>query len=165
MRHAREDYNRFQDPSGKIPIDEPVFLLRGQDELAPALLIQWAEKLIARGGNKEMAKIVTNHAAAMVAWQKTHGGKLPDMPKAKAECNEPSVEDRVRAIFVDKLALEPEEMTSEAGLYYDLGMDELDGVEILMDLEKEFTISITDAEWEPIKLYKEVIELVSDKLL
>lgn len=30
MLHAREDYNRFQDPEGLIPDDEPVFLLRGQ---------------------------------------------------------------------------------------------------------------------------------------
>lgn len=165
MLHAREDYKPIQDPSGKIPIDEPVFLLRGQDELAPALLIQWAEELIARGGDKEMAKVVTNHAAAMVAWQKTHGGKLPDMPKAKAECNGPSVEDRIKSIFIDKLALEPEEITSESGLYYGFGMDELDSVEILMELEKEFIISISDDEWEPIKLYKEVVKLVSDKLL
>ena len=29
MKHARDDYNRIQDPAGKIPEDEPVFLLRG----------------------------------------------------------------------------------------------------------------------------------------
>ena len=33
MIHARDDYNRIQDPAGKIPADEPVFLLRAQDEL------------------------------------------------------------------------------------------------------------------------------------
>lgn len=34
MRHAREDYNRFQDPENKIPEDEPVMLFRAQDEYA-----------------------------------------------------------------------------------------------------------------------------------
>lgn len=33
MRHAREDYNRIQDPAGKIHEDEPVFLMRAQDAL------------------------------------------------------------------------------------------------------------------------------------
>lgn len=38
MKHAREDYNRFQDPAGLIPEDEPVFLLRGQDKYAAAIV-------------------------------------------------------------------------------------------------------------------------------
>ena len=38
MRHARPDYNRFQDPENLIPQDEPVLLLRGQDKLAPKTL-------------------------------------------------------------------------------------------------------------------------------
>ena len=41
MKHAREDYNRIQDPAGKIPENEPVFLLRGQDKFAPATLEFW----------------------------------------------------------------------------------------------------------------------------
>ena len=32
MIHAREDYNRFQDPDNKIPQNEPVFLFRAQDK-------------------------------------------------------------------------------------------------------------------------------------
>lgn len=42
MKHARPDYNRIQDPAGLIPEDEPVFLLRGQDVLAPSLVKDWA---------------------------------------------------------------------------------------------------------------------------
>jgi hypothetical protein len=34
MKHAREDYNRFQDPLNKIPEDEPVMLFRAQDKYA-----------------------------------------------------------------------------------------------------------------------------------
>lgn len=32
MRHARADYNRIQDPAGKIPENEPVMLFRAQDK-------------------------------------------------------------------------------------------------------------------------------------
>jgi hypothetical protein len=36
MIHARDDYNRIQDPMNKIPLLEPVFLLRAQDLFAAA---------------------------------------------------------------------------------------------------------------------------------
>lgn len=38
MLHARRDYDRFQDPDEKIPMNEPVMLFRGQDKLVPNLL-------------------------------------------------------------------------------------------------------------------------------
>lgn len=81
MKHARPDYNRFQDPLGLVPEDEPVFLLRGQDKLAPELLHRWAGKLRLQGGNPEMARIVEEHAQAMIEWQKENGSKLPDLPR------------------------------------------------------------------------------------
>ncbi len=80
MKHAREDYNRIHDPWGKIPEDEPVFLLRGQDELAPGILIRWAEELLGRGGDPKMAEMVSQHANEMLEWQRTHISKLPDLP-------------------------------------------------------------------------------------
>lgn len=43
MKHAREDYDRIQDPDNKIPEDEPVFLLRAQDKTAPAVVAYWAK--------------------------------------------------------------------------------------------------------------------------
>ena len=52
MKHARNDYNgRIVDLQNKIPEDEPVFLLRAQDKLAPELLLQWAMKLRLLGGD------------------------------------------------------------------------------------------------------------------
>lgn len=79
MIHAREDYMRIQDPENKIGQDEPVFLLRGQDVLAPGLLMKWAEELISRGGDKRLAKSVVSHALKMIEWQEEHGSKLPDL--------------------------------------------------------------------------------------
>ena len=80
MKHARLDYERIQDPDNKMPFDEPVFLLRGQDELAPSLLLRWAAELRLRGGDPKMAAIVENHAQAMIEWQKIIFHHLPDMP-------------------------------------------------------------------------------------
>jgi hypothetical protein len=42
MLHARKDYMRIQDPDGLIPEDEPVFLLRAQDQTAAAAVHVWA---------------------------------------------------------------------------------------------------------------------------
>lgn len=81
MKHAREDYNHIQDPSGKIPADEPVFLLRGQDKIAPQLLVEWANLLEAMGGDQDMANKVRNHAMEMLKWQRDKRMKIPDEPK------------------------------------------------------------------------------------
>lgn len=80
MKHARKDYDRIQDPNGLIPKDEPVFLLRGQDKLAPALLLEWSKQLRLQGGSPVMAELVEKHAQDMIAWQATVKGKQPDLP-------------------------------------------------------------------------------------
>ena len=38
MIHAREDYQRIQDPEGKIGEDEPVFMVRAKDKLTPSVM-------------------------------------------------------------------------------------------------------------------------------
>ena len=98
MIHARKDYNHIQDPSGKIAKDEPVFILRAKDELAPLMLVQWASELVKRGGDKEMAKMVTDHAVKMCNWQSKNGCKLPDLPTNYKDINSaisPSIENNV----------------------------------------------------------------------
>jgi len=79
MRHARLDYNRFQDPLNLIPEDEPVFLLRGQDKFAPELLLRWAAKLRLDGGDVNMAELVEDHAQEMINWQQDCYCKQPDL--------------------------------------------------------------------------------------
>lgn len=82
MRHAREDYNRIQDPDGKIPPEEPVFLLRGQDKLAANIVRAYAEAANAVG-LQDIAKISMEWADTMDEWRKTNGGgKLPDLHQA-----------------------------------------------------------------------------------
>ena len=81
MRHARPDYQgRIVDLQHRIPDGEPVFLLRSTDEFAPELVILWAERLVARGGDPRMARMAFDHANAMRAWQRAHGAKVPDLP-------------------------------------------------------------------------------------
>ena len=68
MIHARESYNRIQDPAGKIPEDEPVFLLRAQDAAAGATVRAWADLNAELGGDPELSRLAREHAAKMDAW-------------------------------------------------------------------------------------------------
>lgn len=77
MLHAREDYTRIQDPAGKIPADEPVFLLRGQDRLA-ARAVRFYAMLARDAGCLDIADAADRHAKAMS--KRAHQGKLPDLP-------------------------------------------------------------------------------------
>ncbi|MDA3954813.1 MAG: acyl carrier protein [Bacteroidales bacterium] len=57
---------------------------------------------------------------------------------------------RVKAIIVDKLGVDENEVTPEASFTNDLGADSLDTVELIMEFEKEFNISIPDDQAENI---------------
>jgi len=57
---------------------------------------------------------------------------------------------RVKKIIVDKLGVEEAEVTNEASFTNDLGADSLDTVELIMEFEKEFNISIPDEQAETI---------------
>ena len=54
------------------------------------------------------------------------------------------IESKVNAIIVDKLGVEASEVKPEASFTNDLGADSLDTVELIMEFEKEFGISIPD---------------------
>ena len=60
------------------------------------------------------------------------------------------VASRVKAIIVDKLSVEETEVTNEASFTNDLGADSRDTVELIMEFEKEFGISIPDDQAEKI---------------
>lgn len=80
MKHAREDYNRIQDPEGKIPENEPVFLLRGQDLAAPAILREYAMTAHAMGASDDLVLRTLHQARLMEAWQREVARKTPDLP-------------------------------------------------------------------------------------
>lgn len=58
--------------------------------------------------------------------------------------------EKVKSIIVDKLGVEASEVTAEASFSNDLGADSLDTVELIMEFEKEFSISIPDEAAEKI---------------
>ena len=60
------------------------------------------------------------------------------------------IASRVKAIIVDKLGVEESEVTNESSFTNDLGADSLDTVELIMEFEKEFGISIPDDQAEKI---------------
>ena len=79
MKFTRADYNkRIVDKARKIPADEPVFLLRGQDRYAPDTLRFYAN-MVAENGNNEMAEELRSHARNMLLWQKSVRVKTPDV--------------------------------------------------------------------------------------
>lgn len=85
MIHARQDYNnRVQDSDNIIPAHEPVFLLRGQDSLAPGILREYVDRLKAVTGKTEMTDALTAHADAMEQWQNDVYVKTPDMPEGES---------------------------------------------------------------------------------
>jgi acyl carrier protein len=58
--------------------------------------------------------------------------------------------EKVKSIIVDKLGVEASEVTETASFTNDLGADSLDTVELIMEFEKEFNISIPDDQAEKI---------------
>ena len=61
-----------------------------------------------------------------------------------------SIDDKVKAIIVEQLGVDPEEVTAEASFVNDLGADSLDTVELVMALEESFKIEISDEDAEKI---------------
>ena len=70
------------------------------------------------------------------------------------------IASRVKAIIVDKLSVEESEVTNEASFTNDLGADSLDTVELIMEFEKEFNLSIPDDQAEKISTVADAIAYV-----
>jgi len=70
------------------------------------------------------------------------------------------IASRVKSIIVDKLGVDENEVTPEASFTNDLGADSLDTVELIMEFEKDFDISIPDEEAEKIATVGDAISYV-----
>ena len=71
--------------------------------------------------------------------------------------------ERVKEIIVEKLGVDEAEVTEEASFTNDLGADSLDTVELIMQFEKEFNISIPDDQAEKIATVGEAIEYIENQ--
>lgn len=72
------------------------------------------------------------------------------------------ITSRVKAIIVDKLGVDENEVTPEASFTNDLGADSLDTVELIMEFEKEFNIAIPDEEAEKIGTVGDAINYIQN---
>ncbi len=71
-----------------------------------------------------------------------------------------SVEEKVKKIICEQLGVNEEDVVPEASFVDDLGADSLDQVELIMAMEEEFDVSISDEEAEKIVLVRDVIDYV-----
>jgi acyl carrier protein len=74
------------------------------------------------------------------------------------------IASRVKAIIVDKLGVDENEVTESASFTNDLGADSLDTVELIMEFEKEFNIAIPDDQAETIVTVGDAIKYIGDNV-
>lgn len=115
MKHAREDYDRIQDPSGEIPTDEPVFLLRGQDVCAPEALLAWISHAEKEGAAVDIICAAKKQYQAMRTWQREKNAKLPDLKHGADPAENPgeSVAKRAKQRFILFAPMEPIHFSSQ----------------------------------------------------
>ena len=75
---------------------------------------------------------------------------------------EKSVEQRVIEIIVEQLKVSPEEVTLEASFIEDLGADSLDLVELIMAMEEEFGLEISDEDAEKIQTVQDAVNYITE---
>jgi len=78
------------------------------------------------------------------------------------DSNMSEVKQKVTAIIVDKLSVDESEVTSEASFTNDLGADSLDTVELIMEFEREFNISIPDDQAEKIATVGQAVSYIEE---
>jgi len=71
-----------------------------------------------------------------------------------------SVEEKVKHIIVEQLGVDEDEVKPEASFVDDLGADSLDVVELVMALEEEFEMEISDEDAEKLTTVKQAIEYI-----
>ena len=74
------------------------------------------------------------------------------------------IEDTVKSIIVEKLGVDESDVTPDASITNDLGADSLDTVELIMEFEKEFDLTIPDEEAEEIATVGDAIDYLEEKV-
>ena len=75
-----------------------------------------------------------------------------------------AVAEKVKAIIVEQLGVDEEEVTADASFVDDLGADSLDTVELVMAFEEEFGIEIPDEEAEKISNVREAVDYIQNNV-
>ena len=74
-----------------------------------------------------------------------------------------ALEDKIKAIIVEQLGVNAEQVTSEASFIEDLGADSLDTVELVMAFEEEFGAEIPDEDAEKLTTVGSVVKYLKEK--
>ena len=75
-----------------------------------------------------------------------------------------TIEERVKKIVCDQMGTTPDKITRETSFINHLGADSLDTVELVMEFEDEFEISIPDEEAEKIQSIGSAVDYIEGKL-
>lgn len=70
--------------------------------------------------------------------------------------------EKVKAVIVDQLGVEEDDVIEDASFVDDLGADSLDIVELVMALEEEFGVSIPDEQAEKIKTVGDAVDFITE---
>ncbi len=74
-----------------------------------------------------------------------------------------NIQTRVKEIVIEQLGVNEEEVTPEASFLEDLGADSLDIVELVMALEEEYELEISDEDAEGIKTVQDVVSYIEGR--
>jgi acyl carrier protein len=72
--------------------------------------------------------------------------------------------ERITQIIVERLDVEADEVTMEAGIKEDLGADSLDVVDLIMELEDEFNLTIEEEDAEKINTVGDIVNYIGAKV-
>ena len=72
--------------------------------------------------------------------------------------------ERIRELIADKLGFDTVEVLPETKFIDDLGMDSLDRIDLMVEMEREFDISLTEEEIEIIETVQQCFDLIGTKL-
>ncbi len=82
----------------------------------------------------------------------------------KPAVTNPTVQDRVVKIVCDQMGTTPDKISKDTSFINDLGADSLDTVELVMEFEDEFEISIPDEDAEKIQTIGSAVDYIEGKL-
>jgi acyl carrier protein len=72
--------------------------------------------------------------------------------------------DKLKQIIVDELGVDASDVTLEASIADDLGADSLDAVELIMAIEDEFEISVSDDKAQDFKTVGQIVEFIEGEI-
>ena len=71
--------------------------------------------------------------------------------------------DKVKELIAQQLNKAPAEITEDKEIVKDLGADSLDLVEMLLSLEENFGVTVSDEQTESIKTVKDIVEIIDNQ--